>query len=33
VEEIKARIADGSYRIDSEQIAAKMIREALSDNE
>jgi negative regulator of flagellin synthesis FlgM len=32
VEEIKARIADGSYRIDSEQIADKMIREALSDD-
>jgi flagellar biosynthesis anti-sigma factor FlgM len=30
VEAIKARIAD---RIDSEQIAAKMIREALSDDE
>lgn len=33
VEEIKARIADGTYRIDSEQIAAKMIREALPDDE
>jgi len=33
VEAIKARIADGTYRIDSEQIAAKMIREALSDDE
>jgi len=33
VEEIKARIADGSYRIDSEQIAAKMIRQVLSDDE
>ena len=33
VEDIKARIADRSYRIDSEQIAAKMIRQALSDDE
>lgn len=33
VEEIKARIADGSYRIDSEKIAVKMIREALSNDE
>jgi negative regulator of flagellin synthesis FlgM len=33
VEAIKARIADGTYRIDSEQIAAKMIREPLSDDE
>jgi negative regulator of flagellin synthesis FlgM len=33
VEAIKARIADGTYRIDSEQIAAKMIRESLSDDE
>ena len=33
VEGIKARIADGSYRIDSEQIAAKMIRKAISDDE
>ena len=33
VEEIQARIADGSYRIDSEKIAAKMIRQALSDDE
>ena len=33
VEETKARIADGTYRIDSEQIAAKMIREALPDDE
>ena len=33
VEEIKARIADGTYRIDGEQIADKMIREALADDE
>lgn len=33
VEAIKARIADGTYRIDSEQIAAKMIREAFPDDE
>jgi negative regulator of flagellin synthesis FlgM len=33
VEEIKARIANGTYRIDSEQIADKMIRETLSDDE
>lgn len=33
VEEIKARIADGTYRIDSDQIAAKMIREALPDDD
>jgi negative regulator of flagellin synthesis FlgM len=33
VEEIKTRIADGSYRIDSEQIAGKMIRESLPDDE
>jgi negative regulator of flagellin synthesis FlgM len=33
VEEIKARIADGTYRIDSDQIAAKMIREVLSDDD
>lgn len=33
VEEIKARIADGSYRIESDKIAAKMIRQALSDDE
>ncbi|MGD9331284.1 MAG: flagellar biosynthesis anti-sigma factor FlgM [Desulfobacterales bacterium] len=28
---IKARIADGRYRIDSERVAARMIQEALSD--
>jgi negative regulator of flagellin synthesis FlgM len=33
VDEIKARIADGSYRIDSEKIAAKMIQQVLSDDE
>jgi len=33
VEEIKAQIADGTYRIDSDQIAAKMIREFLSDDD
>jgi negative regulator of flagellin synthesis FlgM len=33
VAEIKARIADGSYRIDSEKIAAEMIRQTLSDDE
>lgn len=33
VEEIKARIADGTYRIDSEQIATKMIRDALPDDD
>ncbi len=33
VDAVKNRIADGSYRIDSEKIAAKMIREALSDSE
>jgi len=33
VDAVKSRIADGSYRIDSETIAAKMIREALADND
>lgn len=33
VDAVKARIADGSYRIDSEKIAAKMIREVLSEND
>lgn len=33
VEEIKTRIADGSYRIDSKAIATKMIRESLSNDE
>ena len=33
VAEIKARIADGTYRIDSDQVAKQMIRKALSDKE
>jgi negative regulator of flagellin synthesis FlgM len=33
VEEIKIRIEDGSYRIDSKAIATKMIRETLSEDE
>jgi negative regulator of flagellin synthesis FlgM len=33
VEKIKARIADGSYRIESDKIAAKMIRQALSEDD
>ena len=33
VSDIKARIADGSYTIDSDKIAENMIREAISDKE
>ena len=33
VQEIKTRIANGSYRVDSEEIADKMIREAFSNKD
>jgi negative regulator of flagellin synthesis FlgM len=33
VDAIKSRIADGSYRIDSEKIADKMIRDVLADDD
>ncbi len=33
VHEIKARIANGSYRIDGGKIAEKMIREAINNKE
>ncbi len=33
VAELKARIDEGRYRIDSEGIAAKMIREGLSEQD
>jgi anti-sigma28 factor (negative regulator of flagellin synthesis) len=32
VADIRARIAAGTYRIDAEAIAAKMIRDAFSDD-
>ena len=33
VAEVKARIAEGRYRIDSQEIAERMIKEALSDKD